>query len=33
MPLETWNQLEQWVFEKYEILSGIESSKLSIVNK
>lgn len=31
MPCKSWNQLEQWVFEKWELIQGIEKKEMGVV--
>jgi hypothetical protein len=31
MPCKSWNRLEQWVFEKYELLKGVEKREMDVV--
>lgn len=30
---KTWNQLESWVFEKYELLKGVGNREMGVVYK
>jgi hypothetical protein len=33
MPCKSWNRLESWVFEKYELISGGEKREMGVVFK
>jgi hypothetical protein len=31
IPSNTWNQLEQWVFEKWELINGGEKREMGVI--